>query len=509
MYRIFLAEDETLLREKLKKQIVGFSEKVMICGEAGSGDETIAKLAELQPDILITDIRMPGKSGLEAAKYAISRHPGISCIIISGYRDFEFAREALQLGSVDYLLKPVESEQLYASIEKAILRVHHTRLQASILSVLSLEPSFQTIVDGEAAETSDFSARLLDSFPEFRGERGKVVLMLDDEMPREPLQQWLWGETEGLVFRLNQRAYAAIAVLPDTTSVTGVESWLRRVAEEVRGRFQPSCAIAASAVFYSGEQLAAHARQAFGRYAQRYYEGDRWLAITPAATEAGPAEAAVEWMQPLADQIVQAVSGVQQEETDRLVAEFFSRCVDERTLFTQVQATAARMIRHIITRFDGDQLDRMGLGALVPMPWVQRSRSISGLTDDLRGLFARIFEFQRQFHGSVHAVVGRVQYIVQNEYHHSDLSITEIAERLHFNQSYLSHQFKKRTGDFFYQYLTRWRMDKAKELLREPRLKTYEVAYSVGYKNEKAFSRAFKKMCAASPQEYRKEIGIW
>ncbi|MCC2686872.1 MAG: two-component system response regulator, partial [Paenibacillaceae bacterium] len=495
--------------EKLKKQIADFSAKVCICGEAGSGDEAIAKLAELQPDILITDIRMPGKSGLEAAKYATSRHPGISCIIISGYRDFEFAREALQLGSVDYLLKPVESEQLYASIEKAILRVHHTRLQASILSVLSLEPSFQRIVDGEAAEAGGFASKLLEAFPEFRGDQGKVVLMLDDEMPREPLQQWLWDETEGLVFRLNQRAYAMIAVLPDSTEVTGVEPWLRRVAEEVRRQFQSCCAIAASAVFYRGEELAAHASQAFDRYALRYYEGDRWLAISSGALEAGPPEAAAEWVQPLADQIVQAVSGVQQEETDRLVAKLFSRCVDERILFTQVQATAARMLRHIANRFDGDQLQRMGLEALVPMQWVQRSRSISGLADDLRGLFARIFDFQRQFHGSVHAVVGRVQYIVQNEYHRSDLSITEIAERLHFNQSYLSHQFKKRTGDFFYQYLTRWRMDKAKELLREPRLKTYEVAYSVGYKNEKAFSRAFKKMCAASPQEYRKEIGIW
>ncbi|MFD0959368.1 helix-turn-helix domain-containing protein [Paenibacillus chungangensis] len=112
------------------------------------------------------------------------------------------------------------------------------------------------------------------------------------------------------------------------------------------------------------------------------------------------------------------------------------------------------------------------------------------------------------YSGHAQSIVARVQAIIERDYSNSALSIVQIAEQLYISSSHLSTVFKKKTGKPFSQYLKEIRLKKASELMKEDRLKIYEIAASVGYLNEKSFSRAFRRELGVSPQNYKRESGL-
>lgn len=118
MYRVFFAEDETAARDLIVNTIDWKEQGVVFCGTAGDGEEALPLILKEKPDILITDIKMPHMNGLELARLAAQQLPGLRIIIISGYSDFEYMREAIYLGVTDYVLKPVTPIKLIQAMER-------------------------------------------------------------------------------------------------------------------------------------------------------------------------------------------------------------------------------------------------------------------------------------------------------------------------------------------------------------------------------------------------------
>ncbi|MFR3404676.1 MAG: response regulator [Blautia faecis] len=106
MIDVLVAEDEFGAREQIKL-LVGRFQEFRLVGEADNGDSALELLGKLQPDLILTDIRMPGKNGLDLLRKAAEVSPGTEGVIISGYSDFEYAQSAIQLGCRDYILKPI------------------------------------------------------------------------------------------------------------------------------------------------------------------------------------------------------------------------------------------------------------------------------------------------------------------------------------------------------------------------------------------------------------------
>ena len=122
MYKILVADDEAIIREGIKclfdYESIGFT----ICGESSNGDETYEKIMNLQPDVVLLDIRMPGMSGLEVAKRARENGFTGKIIIISSYTDFKYAQEAIRYGVQNYVTKPIDEEEL----EKVLVEFKET-----------------------------------------------------------------------------------------------------------------------------------------------------------------------------------------------------------------------------------------------------------------------------------------------------------------------------------------------------------------------------------------------
>ena len=116
--KILIADDEISIRQLIKK-LIDPSAPLQIVGEAADGNTAYEMIQEKKPDIVITDIRMPGLNGVELMRKARENGIKVDFILVSGYRDFEYARSAVQLGALDYLLKPINREELNRVLEKA------------------------------------------------------------------------------------------------------------------------------------------------------------------------------------------------------------------------------------------------------------------------------------------------------------------------------------------------------------------------------------------------------
>lgn len=120
MYKVFLADDEMWISFTLKKLIDRSGLPFQVIGEANNGVTALEEIEDKKPDVLFTDIRMPGLNGLELLEEISEKNLSVNVVLISGYAEFEYAQSALRLGGFDYLLKPVEQKHLNAVLMRLL-----------------------------------------------------------------------------------------------------------------------------------------------------------------------------------------------------------------------------------------------------------------------------------------------------------------------------------------------------------------------------------------------------
>ena len=129
MLKIFLAEDEVVVRETIKRMIPWEELGFELVGEAADGEMALPLLIRQQPDLLITDIKMPFMDGLTLARLAKKEIPGLKVVILSGYDDFNYAKQAIGIGVEDYLLKPITKNALIERLSEIRSRYEHEKTQ--------------------------------------------------------------------------------------------------------------------------------------------------------------------------------------------------------------------------------------------------------------------------------------------------------------------------------------------------------------------------------------------
>lgn len=141
MISVFLVEDEVIMRNGIKRNIPWEQEGFTFVGEASDGELAWPLIKKTRPDILITDIRMPFMNGLELSELVRKELPETKIIILSGYSEFDYAKQAITLGVTDYLLKPITSEKLLEAVRRVAAIVQEERAQRAL--VLQYEKEMQ------------------------------------------------------------------------------------------------------------------------------------------------------------------------------------------------------------------------------------------------------------------------------------------------------------------------------------------------------------------------------
>lgn len=531
MLKIMIADDEVsiiqlirrLIRPELNHEIVG---------EATDGNSALDLMESRHPDIVITDIRMPGISGIELLKEARSRGIRAEFIIISGYKDFCYAKDAIKYGVAEYLLKPIRAEELngaleaiakkqgereklknrIASMEDTIAR-DRTKKRQEILAGYALRLAGR---EGEGEEPSAYGLEEL--FHIQKGIFAVLILKLDVEETVE--ENFLRKNLEVLGDKycraVREACFDVEMYCKDTrcylllhTDEGRYPEILKKVELLLKDRISPYNIFQVSVAAGSMEKAKERLENAFvsADYAlwQRLKEGKgKLLLCSQKADFRMPVQLSQDARQQLNHIFFERNETALKEWYDKLYLEAKRQFQDNPCFLNRLLRAAVCYTEASLHARD----DRLGEPSGSFSARVFRQADFCCSNEELYELYRKILEEQiekaRQMHrDDVSRPIKCMKQYIQGHFA-ENLLLEDIVSAADLSYSYGSSMFKKETGITITQYLTQVRMEEAQRLIRETNLTINEVACKVGYTDTRYFSKLFIKTVGIKPVDYRK-----
>lgn len=531
MIKIFLVEDEFVVREGIKKTIDWEAHGYEFCGEASDGELAYPMIQKLKPDIVITDIKMPFMDGLALSKLIKKEMPWIEIMILSGFEEFEYAKEGIKLGIAQYLTKPINGADLLKEIDGVAEKIREKARERTIREKYIKEMKegyrkerkdlFRYLVTGAKSMTEllevaqkleiDLSAiwynivlfkvqSAKQGYEEYSNQLVELEKQIEELAERSDLLLFR-REPEGNAFlfradseeELETKQKAFIGELQSLLERNTDVRYFGGVGVPVnRMRELPLCFEKASQVF-----------------AHRYFVRESMILESDVAEEPRfvPKEdfnlSQVSPKQMDRSKIQEFLKVGQKEETIYFVEEFFKAMgagVLNSTIFRQyvlmdVYFCVAEFLEELeISREEIPAPD-------VTTESMQGEKSMVAYVTEImkRALELRESASSNRYRGVLDEVIS---YIEKN-YAEEELSLNQLASHVNFSPNHLSMIFSQQTGKSFIKYLTEYRMQKAKELLRCTGKRSSEISVEVGYKDAHYFSYLFKKTQGMTPTQYR------
>lgn len=509
--RLLIVDDEPLIRKGLAKLVeknpLGWS----VIGEAANGQEAYAKLEELHPDLVITDIRMPLMDGLELARQIAVSSPETAVIILTGYRDFEYAQAAIQYGVKQFLLKPCPEEEVcrvlqgafqqYRQLETQKEREQEERLKReeqllrSVLTRLPYHAEEAALLEAGLESRELWLLQVIHYFPEARSYRredlkllqfaiGNILQELLGSCPGE--HRWTPLEYDTFVFFLDRDCDGA-AFAQEAASVVkqllGIE--LDAACYGAFHRFKDT-EVWLEARLRGKEPEGAHgSRTAESGELQENDVKARLIRseLTSLLLLGRPAEL-TSYIKGLLDSIKPSSSSL---ETKKMDAFCIAMALVE-VMRKELEAAPQTI---------GDVGGRVAELNLIRTP----GEVELWLSSQAQAFEKALLSWQTQHNSGL--ISRALRYM--EEHYAEECSLAAVAAHTHLSPNYFGNLFKKETGESFSAYVTSLRMDKAKLFLKNTDMKVAEIAQSVGYPDSNYFATAFKQTVGLSPTEFRKQ----
>ncbi|OXM83308.1 response regulator transcription factor [Paenibacillus rigui] len=514
MWKIAIVDDDFQVLRGLRGIIPWEELDAELVGEAIDGEEGLELIRRSEPDIVITDLYMPGISGIEMIQQLRSEGFQGRFIILSGYTDFEYARQAIRLDVDDYLNKPGTVEQIrevlfrtIQGLEESYLEnmeknelLHSVKHYEDRLAQDGLIALLNGRTDANSSEVQlpgpsewwasmDFQIVLLELV---KTERICGISMADWHLFRfamsnvvEELLQQEWPESH-FVWLFDH--YSALVLhMPREEAAEAANQRMDRLVQKLSSCLQQYLKLTVKTGIGSRRAESAELKTSLDEAFQGVDAGKGAGAVELVGKLVHVLRSGEDIRQP----IRQYVDGMEAARTD-----------GERTLLYKVLAAELWTLLQYAVERAGLQLDEQE-EALIAQPDTVLNRS--DLEKFMEAKIQRIRQQKQPAIGQKHkmAVEFMVQYI--HEHYARDITLDELAGQLFISKNYLNQLFKKVTGETFMNYVIRVRLEKAKALLLEGQLLIYEVAERVGYHNVPYFSTLFKKYCGVNPSDLLKK----
>jgi two-component system response regulator YesN len=524
-----MVDDEEIVRRGFATKIDWAQTGFDFLPPCVNGRDAIAAIDELRPDVVMTDIHMPHADGLAVANHVMERHPGIVVVILSGYDEFDYAQAAIRAKVFDYVLKPVSSRDLAALLAKLKDKLDADRrsredevalkAKAGLSGGLLRERDFSAFVEGGPLPAS---AESVLGFDPGTMACAAIVAELDGlDTPERSTGEPSTGEPSP---GLRERLGSALAQARRSAAACPAEG---RAIALIFERGLERCGAVAAAV---ASALAADGGPPLRVGVGRAYE--RW-ADAPRAYSEAVAALSYRLVREAARPFVYA-----QGREGREVLEALKAC-EERILLALRTGADGRMdeltrafvealgsaelspqrVRHeVIALFSRGRDELSGIGVSSPTlstklacdyysfaERLDRPEAIAAALRRLCEIAAEALETS-SLHTPAWKVLDFKEYVARH-YADKGLSIGKVAERLSISESYLSKLLRRRLGQSFVDYVSDYRVERAKELIAASDMMAYEVAEAVGYPDARYFSSIFKKRTGLTLSEYRKSLG--
>lgn len=535
MIKVFLVEDEVVMRNGIKNNIPWEEEGFAFVGEASDGELAYPMILKAAPDILITDIKMPFMDGLALSRIVKKQMPRIKILILSGYDEFDFAKQAIGIGVTEYMLKPVSSEVLLETVKKIAGVIEKEREQERLVQQYQQEMQENILLEREKLFNSLVTNQL--SAPEIL-ERGRE-LAIDFDAPYYAVilfKVMLCGDSLQYSQKLVQVAERMRAFVEETEDIFSFDRATEGTAYLVKGeskeaveeRITVCCkklkAIAASyekTEFFGGigrvvgrlNEIPASYADANKAFSYRFFvDLNQILHYTQGDVLLGRESANIDisslgFSDLNRKRVDEFLKNGTVNEVDSFIDEYFLS-VGEKNYKSLIFRQYIVMDMFICV---GSFLDKLGFHVDKLPEHIKDVNSIASnvgsmerVKQYLKELFVKTLQIRDgQAMKKYSRLIEEAKDYIKENFQNNNLSLHMIATKVNISPSYFSTIFSQETGRTFIEYLTMVRLDKAKELLMCSGLKTYEIGYEVGYKDSHYFSYIFKKTQGCTPKEYR------
>lgn len=528
-YKVILVDDEAEVIDMIEKKIhwndLGFE----VAGSATNGVKALELVEKLQPDVVLTDIKMPYMDGLELSRRLNREYPNIYIMLCTGFDEFEYAKEAVHLEIKEYMLKPVNATEL----SESLTNLKHTldREREEKLNVKKLNDYFQevlpklqsnffiSLIEGRV-EKHDYERFLQAYQVDMKGPlfgcvifhtsenhvpEGMNPLLLSMSVEREIKQRLMdqWNCRE-FIYMGNTLLILELDAEDKITQITDACDRFCRWAYRIMGAVVTAGIGTVCDSLYEISLSYERAREAVSY--RVLYGTKRAINIGEIVPkeQIKPVQSEESRMQMLFRAIrigdsaeIERVAHGEMEKlhkntetmsqynlaTMEIVSGFFKFCTDNSLDFNKISGNMQNIYEKV------SQMDESSLTAWI----VQMSETISEKLKCARNSSAR-------------RLIVEAQNIVKERYMEADISLDEICAVLGVSNSYFSSVFKKEAGKSFISYLTDYRMDIAAEMILNTDEKSYTIAEKVGYLDANYFSYVFKKKFGVSPSKYRASV---
>ena len=505
IFKLLVVDDEVTMRKGISNYMNWASIDCQVVGSASDGMEAIEFLRREPVDIVITDIKMPAADGLEVARYVHENHPQTKVIILTGYADFEYAQTAIKYHVTSFILKPTNKKELFAAVQEAQKQLIISQQQESIAKegVFFLKDQLmQELTDhpctGQLKEKLRSLELNMDSY------YVAAFKPVSDEPDLSALKKIVIEEKkDSYCYRYNNLIINVYFQKEASTEVpSSILKNCHEIAEIVSAFSASGILTGISAFHQSPETFQTAVSEAIQALTHNFYS-EQNISVFRMGNHNDSPELSVENSLDLY-QIESSLNNWDFAETTSAASHMFAKF---RSSFTNSQdaKNICSQIYYICCRvLVKKELDPVPLDYLEK---IRKSRDIFALENAI----TEILNYTKEKSISAHTVPNyiienTIQYIAQNLA--GNLSLDAIAQELHISASHLSRTFKKETSGSLTEYINKARINKAKELLQDTDLLTYEISEAVGYNDATYFSSIFRKYEGISPSEYKTRFTV-
>jgi two-component system response regulator YesN len=528
MLKLMIADDEKWVRTTIKSIIPFGKLNLTLSCEAANGIEALELCRRHEPDILLTDIKMPGLTGLELIKEAQNALPDLKIIIISGYGDFEYAKTAMKYGITDYLLKPVDEKELEQVLERIGNEIaERERLKkekdAEARQYKKAIPVMcESLLNQVISQNNMTSERIINELQKyninFHNDSFTVIVTVPDldiksvdfrstaDYCRTVVKRLMKRYLKAITFPLEHDKTVLVSIINGFVDKEAAARAFRLGNRLLSKKRSLSVSAGVSGTTHKACMLNELYRHASEALEARFWRGAGTLAFHMPGNM--PDDFNLSLAEETLNKIVlniklsninTAISYVDsimcslnRNMRPELIKEFFWQLIQSVIILLNIQVP---FIRHETVVTGEHPYDRIR-GALF----------LESLEENVKDLLKHVFDFYHDKNPQVNEnLVEKAKKIIEGNFA-GDISLEQVARQVHLSPAYLSELFKRETGMSFIDYKTVVRIEQAKKLLMLPSANISDVSCKVGYSDPKYFSKLFKKITGKTILQYRKEL---
>lgn len=532
MLKIFLVEDEIIVREGIKNNINWQENDYLFCGEASDGELAFPMIQKLKPDIVITDIRMPFLDGLQLSRLIRLDMPWIKIIILSGYGEFEYAKQAIDIGVTKYLLKPINGTELLSCMKLVGEDIYNEQREKANLDKFKREMKeyelderrrlFHDMVSNEQP-LAHILVRGNELNLELSAMAYNIILFTMKQEHNEKIQydncimkarcelEVLFEKQENIInfdFLIE-----GMALLIKGGSIGEIREKQNMYIKQIK-----EIMTAYSILYFGGIGIPV---TRLGELSHSYHEASRAFAYRYIWNTSE-----------ILDSNLLANDGVSIDDFDtkgivlldkKKVKEFLKSgtkeeidyFVDEYLKCIGTEVKNSLLFCHYIvmdmTYIASSIMNELGFDYdIVSKPINNKEQfqkllsSYENTKNYIKNIFGGVIDLRDEITSKDEKLmINKAKAYISENYFNDEISLNHVAASVYISPNHFSAIFRKKTGETFIKYLTDLRMSKAKELLRCTDMRTSEVGIAVGYKDPQYFSFLFKKTQKCTPKQYR------